>query len=84
MRLDSSGAGPSNLRHCYMCETRDSVQWRYWPPMRVAEPQPPHHRVCNAGKPSLLNGSLDKEQHRASRCGVDYECPDGACGPDGC
>jgi hypothetical protein len=32
VRLDSSGAGPSDLRHCYMCETRDSGRWLYWPP----------------------------------------------------
>jgi hypothetical protein len=67
-----------------MCETRDSKRWLYWPPKRVAEPQPPHHRVCNACKTSLATDNLDKEEHRASRCGVDYECPDGACGPNGC
>jgi hypothetical protein len=57
VRLDSSGAGPSDLRHCYMCETRDSVKWYYWPPKRVADPQPPHHRVCEACRASLLDGS---------------------------
>jgi hypothetical protein len=84
VRLDSSGAGPSDLMHCYMCESRDSVKWYYWPPKRVADPQPPHHRVCTACRASLLNGNLDKSQHRVSRCGLDYDCPDGACGPDGC
>jgi hypothetical protein len=84
MRLDSSGAGPSDLRHCYMCETRGSGQWFYWPPKRVADPQPPHHRVCATCRASLHNGSLDKEEHRASRCGLAYQCPDGACGPNGC
>jgi hypothetical protein len=85
VRLDSSGAGPSHLRHCYMCETRDSVQWYYWPPKRGPNPgQPPHHRVCHACRASLANGRLDKEEHRASRCGLDYDCPDGACGPNGC
>jgi hypothetical protein len=85
VRLDSSGAGPSDLRHCYMCETRDSDKWYYWPPKGGPNPgQPPHHRVCNACRPSLANGRLDKEQHRASRCGVDYDCPNGACGPHGC
>jgi hypothetical protein len=83
-QLDSSGAGPSDLRHCYMCETRDSKRWYYWPPKRVAEPQPPHHRVCNACQAALAKGSFVKEQHRVSRCGLEYECPDGACGPDGC
>jgi hypothetical protein len=67
-----------------MCETRDSVYGLYWPPKGGPNPgQPPHHRVCHACKASLANGSLDKEQHRASRCGVDYQCPDGACGPNG-
>ncbi len=84
MRLDSSGAGPSDLRHCYMCEARDSDKWYYWPPKRVANPEPPHHRVCAACKTALAKGSLDKEQHRASRCGLAYQCPDGACGPNGC
>ncbi len=58
VRLDSSGAGPSDLRHCYVCETRDSGQWYYWPPKRVADPQPPHHRVCATCRASLANGSL--------------------------
>jgi hypothetical protein len=85
VRLDSSGAGPSDLRHCYMCETRDGGQWYYWPPKRGANPgQPPHHRVCKTCQGSLHTENLDKEQHRASRCGVEYGCPDGACGPDGC
>jgi hypothetical protein len=84
VRLDSSGAGPSDLRHYYMCETRDSGPWYYWPPKRVADPQPPHHRVCATCRASLHNGSLDKEEHRASRCGLAYQCPDGACGPHGC
>jgi hypothetical protein len=81
-RLDSSGAGPSDLRHCYMCETRDTRQWYFWPPKGGNNPgQPPHHRVCDVCRASLANGRLDKEEHRASRCGVDYECPDGAFGP---
>ncbi len=85
VRLDSSGAGPSDLRHCYMCETRETRQWYYWPPKRGANPgQPPHHRVCKACQGSLHTDHLDKEEHRASRCGLDYDCPDGACGPDGC
>jgi hypothetical protein len=68
-----------------MCETRESDRsWSYRPPKRVANPQPPHHRVCSACKMSLANGRLVKEQHRASRCGLDYQCPDGACGPNGC
>jgi hypothetical protein len=83
VRLDSSGAAPSDLRHCYMCETRDTRQWFFWPPKRVADPQPPYHRVCDVCRASLYNGSLDK-QDRVSRCGVDYQCPDGACGPNGC
>jgi hypothetical protein len=84
VRLDSSGAGPSDLRHCYMCETRDGGQWYYWPPKGGPNRgQPPHHRVCAACKTSLATSSLVKEEHRASRCGVDYQCPDGACGPDG-
>jgi hypothetical protein len=29
-------------------------------------------------------GRFVKEQHRASRCGLAYQCPDGACGPHGC
>jgi hypothetical protein len=37
-----------------------------------------------AKRQSLHNGSLDKEEHRESRCGVEYDCPDGACGPNGC
>ncbi len=61
VRLDSSGAGPSDLRHCYMCETRDTEAWYYWPPKRVADPQPPHHRVCEACKASLANGSRSTE-----------------------
>jgi hypothetical protein len=85
VRLDSSGAGPSELRHCYMCETRDTIDWYYWPPKGGPNPgQPPHHRVCKACQGSLHTGRLDKEQHRASRCGLDYDCPGGACGPDGC
>ncbi len=85
VRLDSSGAGPSDLRHCYVCETRDTRQWYYWPPKGGNNPgQPPHHRVCQVCKASLANGSLVKEQHRASRCGLAYRCPDGACGPNGC
>jgi hypothetical protein len=85
VRLDSSGAGPSDLRHCYMCEARDSGQWLYWPPKGGPNRgQPPHHRVSEACRMSLANGGLVKEQHRASRCGLDYECPDGACGPNGC
>jgi hypothetical protein len=76
------GAG---LRHCYMCETRDSDKWYYCPPKGGANPgQPPHHRVCQACRASLADGSLIKEEHRASRCGLDYDCPDGACGPNGC
>jgi hypothetical protein len=68
-----------------LCETRDSGQWYYWPPKGGPNRgQPPHHRVCEACRRSLANGSLIKEEHRASRCGVVYECPDGACGPDGC
>jgi hypothetical protein len=83
-RLDSSGAGPSDLRHCYMCESRDTDKWYYWPPKGGPNRgQPPHHRVCAACKTSLATSSLVKEEHRASRCGVDYQCPDGACGPDG-
>jgi hypothetical protein len=79
VRLDSSGAGPSDLRHCYMCETRDTVQWYYWPPKGGRNPgQPPHHRVCAACRASLHNGSLVKEQHRVSRCGLDYDCPGGS------
>jgi hypothetical protein len=39
---------------------------------------------ASACKMSLANGSFDKEQHRASRCGLEYDCSDGACGPDGC
>jgi hypothetical protein len=85
VRLDSSGAGPSDLRHCYMCETRDSGKWYFWPPKGGHNPgQPPHHRVCAPCRSYLANGRLVKEQHRASRCGVEYECPDGECGPDGC
>jgi hypothetical protein len=85
VRLDSSGAGPTDLRHCYMCETRGSGQWLYWPPKGGCNPgQPPHHRVCEACRASLHNGSLDKEEHRASRCGLAYQCPDGAGGPNGC
>jgi hypothetical protein len=61
VRLDSSGAGPSDLRHCFMCETWDSVCWYYWPPKRVADPQPPHHRVCEACRRSLATGNLVKE-----------------------
>jgi hypothetical protein len=85
VRLDSSGAGPSDLRHCYMCEATETPCWYYWPPKRGANPgQPPHHRVCKACQGSLHTDHLDKEEHRASRCGLEYECPDGACGPDGC
>ncbi len=85
VRLDSSGAGPNDLRHCYMCETRDSAIWYYWPPKGGPNPgQPPHHRACDVCRASLYNGSLVKEQHRASRCGLHYQCPDGACGPNGC
>ncbi len=85
VRLDSSGAGPSDLRHCYMCETRDSVKWYYWPPKGGRNPgQPPHRRVCASCRASLHNGSLVKEEHRASRCGLDYDCPDGAYGPNRC
>jgi hypothetical protein len=85
VRLDSSGAGPSDLRHCYRCETRDSGRWYYWPPKGGPNPgQPPHHRVCAACKAALANGKFVKDQHRVSRCGLEYECPDGACGPDGC
>ncbi len=76
---------PSDLRHCYMCESRDSGQWYYWPPKGGRNPgQPPHHRVCEACRMSLANAKLVKEQHRVSRCGLEYECPDGACGPHGC
>jgi hypothetical protein len=84
--LDSSGAGPSDLRHCYMCESRESGRrWLYWAPKGGDNPgQPPHHRVCQACRVSLGNGNLVKEQHRASRCGLDYQCPDGACSPHGC
>jgi hypothetical protein len=75
VRLDSSGAGPSDLRHCYMCETRESVRsWLYWPPKGGPNPgQPPHQRVCCACRASLANGSLVKEEHRVSRCGVAYQ-----------
>jgi hypothetical protein len=58
VQLDSCGAGPSDLRHCYMCETRDSGKWYYWPPKRVADPQPPHHRARATCRASLHNGSL--------------------------
>jgi hypothetical protein len=62
-----------------------SDHWYCWPPKGGANPgQPPHHRVCSACKASLRNGSLVKEQHRASRCDMAYQCPDGACGPNGC
>jgi hypothetical protein len=91
VRLDKNGAGPSNLRHCYMCDSRESVRrWLYRPPMGGDNPgQPPHHRVCGVCRASLANGSLVK-QDRVSRCGVDYQCPDrtpgrdGACSPNGC
>jgi hypothetical protein len=85
VRLDSSGAGPSDLRDYYMCEARETPCWHYWPPKGGPNRgQPPHHRVCQVCKASLANGSLVKEQHRASRCGLAYQCPDGACGPNGC
>jgi hypothetical protein len=66
-----------------MCETRDSGKWFNWPFKGGPNPgQPPHHRVCQACKAS--QGGLVKEQHRVSRCGVDYKCPDGTCWPNGC
>jgi hypothetical protein len=72
-------------RRCAAAETRDSRVWCYWPPKGGPNPgQPPHHRVCNACKASLHTDNLVKEEHRASRCGLDYDCPDGACGPNGC
>ncbi len=81
----NAAGGPSDLRHSYMCETRDTRQWYYWPPKRGPNPgQPPHHRVCDVCRASLRTDNLDKEHHRASRCGLEYECPDGACGPHGC
>ncbi len=59
--------------HCYMCETRDSKRWLFWPPKGGPNPgQPPHHRVCATCNASLHNGNLDKEEHRVSRCGLDY------------
>jgi hypothetical protein len=68
--------------HVRDAETR---QWNYWPPKGGPNRgQPPHHRVCEACKASLAKDNLDKEEHRVSRCGLDYLCPDGACGPDGC
>jgi hypothetical protein len=64
---------------------RDSDHWYCWPAKGGLNPgQPPHHRVCDVCRASLRTDNLDKELHRASRCGVDYECPDGACGPNGC
>jgi hypothetical protein len=69
VRLDSSGAGPNDLRHCYMCETRDSAIWYHWPPKGGPNPgQPPHHRVCDVCRASLYNGSLVKEQPAAAVC----------------
>jgi hypothetical protein len=44
VQLDYCGAGPSDLRHCYMCETRDSGRWYYWPP----KPKPKHARSLPA------------------------------------
>ncbi len=41
-------------------------------------------RITIPAKTSLAKDNLDKEEHRVSRCGLYYDCPDGACGPNGC
>jgi hypothetical protein len=54
VRLDRSGAGPSDLRHCYMCETRESVRsWLYWPPraVRTTASRPTTASAVPAGRP---------------------------------
>jgi hypothetical protein len=65
VQLGPGAAGPSDLRYCYMLESRENRHWLYWPPKGSPNPgQPPHHRVCDVCRASLANGSLVTERAR--------------------